>query len=352
MRSFISIVKALFFLSIIVFAGLFSLRLNAQGASPMRIMFYNVENFFDCEIDTSRAYNAFTPEGEQRWTNSRYYTKRNNLFKTIVAVGQGQFPALIGFCEIENENVFNDIVNRTPLRRANYKVVHYESRDWRGIDVGLIYRPELLTLVSSAPIRVGDEADTPFRTRDILYAGFETKQGEMLHFYVNHWPSRYGGQLESESRRQLAAGVLRQHYDSLQMANPGAKVLMMGDFNDTPADPSVLKILGATSPADLSGSNDLVQLFDNSVSLGFEGTLKHGHDWQIFDQIIVSSALYRTDAGSSYCAGSAKIFSGGFLFENDDRYLGRKLFRTYSGPNYIGGFSDHLPVYIDICISD
>lgn len=324
----------------------------AQSTPSMRIMFYNVENFFDCEVDSNRAYNAFTPDGEQRWTTSRYYTKRNNVFKTIAAVGQGQFPALIGFCEIENEKVLDDIVKRTPLRRFNYKVVHYESSDRRGIDVGIVYRADVLTLVNSAPLAVRDVADTSFRTRDILYASFENLKGELLHFYVNHWPSRYGGQVESESRRQLAASVLRRHYDSLSVAMPGAKVLMMGDFNDMPSDPSVSLVLGAVPNDNRSNDNALVQLFGKSSLLGFEGTLKHGHDWQVFDQIIVSPALFQSDTGSRYCSGSARIFHGDFLFEDDDRYLGKKLFRTYSGPNYIGGFSDHLPVYVDICSPD
>lgn len=334
----------------LIISALYPIRLLSQPASSLRVMFYNVENFFDYEVDTTRGYNAFTPDGEQRWTISRYYTKRNNVFKTIAALSQGQFPALIGFCEIENEKVLDDIVKRTPLRRLNYKVVHYESRDWRGIDVAIAYRPDLLTLVNSAPLTVRDVNDTSFRTRDILYAAFETLQGELLHFYVNHWPSRYGGQIESESRRQLAASVLRSHYDSLSAVMPGAKVLMMGDFNDTPSDPSVLKVLGAVAAENKPEDNALVQLFANPANLGSEGTLKHGHDWQIFDQMIISASLYDSEQGIHYCPGSARIFHGDFLFEDDERYLGKKLFRTYSGPNYIGGFSDHLPVYVDICL--
>lgn len=149
--------------------------------------------FFDTSIDSTREYNAFTPEGEQHWDKNRYFTKRNHLFKTIIAAGQGNPPAVVGFCEVENAGVLKDLSLNTPLKQAAYKVVHYESSDRRGIDVGLIYRSGLLTLVASRPLAVRSEQDTAFRTRDILYAKFETLDGGLLHIYINHWPSRYGG---------------------------------------------------------------------------------------------------------------------------------------------------------------
>ncbi len=324
----------------------------SQNNRPLRIMFYNAENFFDTSIDSTREYNAFTPEGEQHWDKNRYFTKRNHLFKTIIAAGQGNPPAVVGFCEVENAGVLKDLSLNTPLKQAAYKVVHYESSDRRGIDVGLIYRSGLLTLVASRPLAVRSEQDTAFRTRDILYAKFETLDGGLLHIYINHWPSRYGGQLETVEKRALAATVLRHHFDSLSMAEPGAKAIMMGDFNDQPGDPSVLQVLRAlpeTTPQDSAG---LIQLFSEAEALGFAGTLKHGHDWQIFDQVIVSHGLYHAQTGYAYCKGSARIFNAPFLFEEDERYLGEKLFRTYSGPTYVGGYSDHLPVFIDLCLPE
>lgn len=331
----------------------FNTNLVAQNAQPIRIAFYNAENFFDLEHDSTRDYNAFTPDGEQHWNLNRYLRKRNNLFKTLVALGAGKTPALVGFCEMENENVFNELIRNTPLRQESYKVVHYESPDRRGIDVGLIYCSDIFRLLVSEPISVKDPQDPGFLTRDILFAGFELSSGDTLFVYINHWPSRYGGQLESVSKRILAATTLRRHYDSLLLTNPLAKVIMMGDFNDTPVDESLLKGLRAYPVDSISAAGDLIQLFHPKEKLGHEGTLKHGHDWQIFDQMIVSPSLYHHDPIQPrlhYCKGSAAIFAPSFLLTVDERYLGLKLFRTYTGPTYIGGFSDHLPVYIDLCL--
>lgn len=327
-----------------------SLSFAAKAQQPLRIMFYNAENFFDTEVDSSRSYNAFTPDGEQHWNLKRYLLKKNNLFKTIIAAGKGNAPALLGLCELENEKVLRDLVLSTPLKAMHYKIVHYESPDRRGIDVGMLYRADLLTLLSSSPIAVRDPSDVGFLTRDILFAAFETKLGDTLYFYVNHWPSRYGGQLESVEKRFLAAKTLRLHFDSLAMAHKGAKAIMMGDFNDTPADESLIKMLKAHAPEIALSDSSLIQMFFPSAFLGFEGTLKHGHDWQIFDQFIISGSLLNQDTATAYCAGSARIFAPDFLLTEDERYLGKKLLRTYSGPTYIGGYSDHLPVLIDLCL--
>jgi len=327
---------------------LFSALITHAQSSGLRFAFYNVENFFDLEVDSTRAYNAFTPEGEQRWTPGRYYAKRNNIFKTLVAMGQGELPAMVAFCEVENDRVLLDLVNRTPLRQGDYKVVHYESKDRRGIDVALIYRANILKLLYSRPIAVIDPADANFLTRDILFASFEADGADTVHVYVNHWPSRFGGQLESVERRMLAALTLRRHVDSMLMVNPAAKLVILGDMNDTPADESLTQGLRAFPPSKLQKEDDLVHLFTNTAELNHYGTLKHLHSWQIFDHIIISRSLYNSGVGLRYRPGSAKIFAAPFLLTEDERYLGTKLFRTYSGPTYLGGFADHLPVYIDL----
>lgn len=323
--------------------------LQAQQPSHLRFVFYNIENFFDIEVDSTRDYNAFTPDGDQHWTLSRYLQKRNNTFKTLVALGQGTPPALVGFCEVENDLVLQDVIYKTPLKSAGYGIVHYDSPDRRGIDVGLIYRKEFLRLVTSEPIRVYNSDDPSFLTRDILFAGFETPANDTIFVYINHWPSRYGGQVETIEKRMLAAVTLRHHYDSLRQAIPKAKVIMMGDLNDTPFDPSVVEGLKTKKVGSEYDSADLLQLFYPDNNLGHEGTLKYMHDWQIFDQMIISPDLYQSDRGLTYCPNSATIFVADFLLTNDERYLGKKLNRTYTGPTYIGGYSDHLPIYIDVC---
>jgi endonuclease/exonuclease/phosphatase family metal-dependent hydrolase len=311
-------------------------------------MFWNVENFYDLEVDSTREYNSFTPSGEQYWTYSRFITKRNNVFKTIAAIGQGDLPHIIGFCEVENERVLRELANNTPLRQVRYRIVHYDSPDRRGIDVGLLYRADYLRLISSSPVVVADPQDPGFKTRDILRATFLVNDADTLHVFVNHWPSRYGGQIESVERRFLAASVLRHQSDSILGRNPQAKLLIMGDFNDSPVDESLLHRLRALPPNRLSSNTDLINLFTDSRKLGHEGTLKHQHSWQIFDMIFISQPLLNPQTGLRYKPGSARIFSGDFLFQDDNRYLGKKIFRTYMGPTYLGGFADHLPVYVDL----
>lgn len=316
--------------------------------SAIRVMFWNVENFFDLEVDSTRAYNAFTPAGEQRWTYSRFITKRNNIFKTITALGEGDLPHIIGLCEVENDRVLRELVYNTPLRQAGYRFVHYESPDRRSIDVAVLYRPENVRLISSRAVPVTDPEDPGFLTRDILRATFLVNEADTLHVFVNHWPSRYSGQLESVEKRFLAASILRRQTDSILLRNPMAKVLMMGDFNDGPTDESLLYRLRAVPPKQINAPDDLVNLFADNRKLGHEGTLKHQHSWQIFDMVIISQALFLPSRGLQYRQDSARIFAAEFLLQDDERHLGKKTFRTYMGPTYLGGFADHLPIFVDL----
>lgn len=337
-------------LLVIVIVGLFPINsiLGQEGVTKIRLAFYNLENFFDTDVDSTRTYNEFTPEGVQGWTLNRYFQKRANLFKTILAMGEGSPPDVLGVCELENEDVMLDLVMATPLKKFDYRVVHFESDDRRGIDVGLIYRLDHLSLINSRAIKLSDPADTSFVTRDILYVSFEAGSVDTLHVFVNHWPSRYGGVLASDAKRILAARVLRSHVDSLNQVLKNPKIVIMGDFNDTPDDISINKVLRAFSPEEQEYSSDLVNLFTNPDLLGFQGTIKHMQNWQIFDQFIISRALFDSSDRLVFVQDSQRIFIAGFLLTEDDRQLGRMLFRTYQGPKYIGGFSDHLPVMIDL----
>ncbi len=330
----------------------FGCRLTAvqgQQTEKFRFAFYNLENFFDIHVDSTRNYNAFTPEGEQRWTYHRYIKKRNDMYRVIMAIGDWeQPPALVGLCEVENEVVLGDMVYRTPLSRWNYSFIHYHSPDFRGIDVALLYRKDQLRLISSRPIPVRDPDNPQFKTRDILYADFIVGELDTVHVYVNHWPSRFGGVLASIPRRMLAALTLRADIDSLMQIKPHAKVVIMGDFNDTPEDDSIIKGLRAFPPDRIANTDELVHLFTSKRDLGFLGTLKFQHMWQIFDHIIVTQPLMNATEGLRYVPGSERIFTADFLLTEDERYLGQKLFRTYVGPRYTGGYSDHLPVFIDL----
>ena len=329
------------FLSFIEFQIVTSFDAMAQKSDELRVAFWNFENFFDPFVDSTRVYNEFTENGGQHWTKARFYRKRNNLYKAILAISENEPLAVLGIAEIENQYVLNSLFNQTPLKNHNYRIVHYEGDDKRGIDVAMVYCIDKLQLVYTEPVKVKNPKNKNYRTRDILYAKFYDRRGDTIHVFVNHWPSRYGGERETIKLRALAANTLRHKVDSLVMLPQTIpKIIIMGDFNDTPEDPSIKDVL--------CKGDVLVNLFKDGRKLGFEGTLKHQYNWQIFDQIIVSNSLIDCCEGLLYKSKSATIFHGDFLFEKDESYGGVKLFRTYVGPKYFGGYSDHLPVYIDL----
>lgn len=325
----------------------------------IRVAFWNMENFFDPFVDSTKSYNAFTEEGMQHWTKSRFYKKRNNMYKAILAMSENRPLGIIGMCEVENEYVLRAIFEQTPLKKHNYRIVHYEGPDKRGIDPAIVYSIDHFALVESAVFPYYNPEDTAYHSRDILYAKFVAKDGpptgsgtvgDTIHIFVNHWPSRYSGELETVGSRSCSAAILRAKVDSICASMPEgyqAKIIMMGDLNDCPTDPNVYDVLKARHPSEME-DGCLVNLFGKAEGLGFEGTLKHQADWQIFDQIIVTPAVMDDREGLHYQEGSARIFAADFLFEDDAVYHGKKLFRTYVGPQYFGGFSDHLPVYIDL----
>ncbi len=334
---------------------------SAQIAS-VRVAFWNMENFFDPFVDSTKAYNAFTEEGMQHWTKSRFYKKRNNMYKAILAMSENHPIGIIGMCEVENDYVLSSLFEKTPLKKHNYRWVLIEGPDKRGIDPAIAYSLDHFMLVSSAVFPYYNPEDTAYHSRDILYAKFVAKAkvpepvegpkqyADTLHIFVNHWPSRYSGELETVGSRSCSAAILRAKADSICASMPEgyrAKIIMMGDLNDCPTDPSVYDVLRARHPSERE-AGCFTNLFGKNDGLGFEGTLKHETDWQIFDQIIVTDGVLEDREGLHYQEGSARIFHADFMLEDDEVYHGKKLFRTYIGPRYFGGFSDHLPVYIDL----
>lgn len=338
--------KILFLLLLCVVPGYWGYA-QQQGKDYLRVMFYNVENFFDTIDDPTTNDNEFTPDGQLHWNKNRYIAKRNNIFRVIAGVGQWEPPAIVTFCEIENRTVIDDLMKNTPLMKYPYKVVHKESPDQRGIDVALVYRSDYLQQVSKQFIRV-QFADNRKRTRDILYTALRTSAGDTLHVFVNHWPSRSGGQRQSEPSRILAASLVRHKVDSIFERNPLASIIITGDLNDGPSDKSLrsgLRALMDTTQAKPSNLFNLTAYKTEETT----GTIKYQGKWSVFDQFIVSGGLLRglPRTGVDCC----HIFRADFLFEQDRRYQGVKPFRTYIGPKYNGGFSDHLPVFLDIQIN-
>lgn len=338
----LSVLKVpMLFLLFVEFQIVISSDAFSQESREIRVAFWNFENFFDPFVDSTRVYNEFTENGGQHWTKSRFYKKRNNMYKAILAISENEPLAVLGIAEVENQYVLNALCNQTPLKTHNYRIVHYEGDDKRGIDVAMVYCIDKLQLVYTEAIKVRNPKNPNYKTRDILYAKFYDRRGDTVHCFVNHWPSRYGGERETIKLRALAAKTLKHKVDSLAFLHQTIpKIIIMGDFNDTPEDPSINDIL--------CNGDVLVNLFTDGKKLGFEGTLKHQYNWQIFDQIIVSKSLINNDKGLQYKPNSARIFHGDFLFEKDESFGGVRLFRTYVGPKYFGGYSDHLPVYIDL----
>ena len=324
---------------------LLTIMLLSTPPDSVMVAFWNMENFFDPFVDSTLSYNDFTETGAQHWTESRFYRKRNNLYNAILAFSGNQPLGIMGVCEVENDFVLNALFGLTPLKRFNYRWIHYDGPDRRGIDPAIVYSKDLFQLIQSEAIPYRNPRDPGLVSRDILYAKFFDFRHDTLHFFVNHWPSKYRGELETVDARNCAAAIVRHKVDSITNVVPDAKIIIMGDFNDTPDAPCISQVLGAHSPSEKCEDDVLVNLFTNAAELGFKGTLKYQESWMIFDQIIVSKTLLTND--TLYCTSSdARIVHEDFLFQNDPTYHGQKMNRTYVGPKYYGGFSDHLPVLL------
>ncbi len=320
----------------------------AQMRGDIRVMFYNTENLFDTYNDSTSADDDFTPRGKQHWTAKRYNLKLNHIYQSIAAVGTWQPPEIIGLCEVENRQVLADLLYQTPLSKFRYSIVHFDSPDARGIDVGMLYRTDKAKVIKQQPIRI-EFADNPQKkTRDILFVQLQFVNGDTICFFVNHWPSRRGGELESESLRIAAATVLRHSIDSLFAINAMTKIIIMGDFNDDPDNESLAKVMKANYDASLPQENQLYNLSYNLLRTSKIGTHCFQGQWAVIDQIIVSGDLLLSNTGYCTTQNSAHICSEKFLLQTDKRNVGFKTYPTYSGPQYIGGYSDHLPIFLDL----
>ena len=311
------------------------------------VAFWNMENFFDPYTDSTRVYNEYTEQGGQHWTKSRFYKKRNNLYKAILSFSKNQPIGILGVCEVENDVVLNALFAQTPLKKFHYRWIHYDGPDRRGIDPAIVYSKDLFQLIYSETVPYRNPLDSTAISRDILYAKFFDYRNDTIHCFVNHWPSKYRGELETVEARNCAARIARNKVDSIVAIVPDAKIILMGDFNDVPEAPCIKEVLGAKHLSECSDNDLLVNLFAKPSDLGFEGTLKYQDSWMIFDQIIVSKSLIYSN--SIHCISSdARIVHEGFLLTEDGTYHGEKLNRTYLGPRYLGGFSDHLPVLVPL----
>lgn len=311
--------------SLLIMTFLVSVFQSAHSSDTSLVaVFWNLENFFDCsdggEGESDREFSSF---GSRHWTRKRFNAKCDAVAKAIFWMGDryGRMPDFIGLAEIENRGVLKKLLSSTPLRKSGYRIIHEESSDRRGIDVAAIYRQSSMNLVSSS-FKTPSLDGVRMATRDILHAHMMVSDSSRIDFIVNHHPSKYGGEKGSELRRMAAMEALREICDSLG----SDRVVAMGDFNDTP-DSEAFDLMDGV----------LVNKGRELHERG-EGTIRYEGKWELIDMFLAGSSLDKRTV--------MEVCRIPFLMVWDKGYPGMKPLRTYSGPAYIGGVSDHCPVVL------
>jgi len=308
------------------------------------IAFYNLENLFDIYNDATKHDNDFLPDSDKRWTKKRYDRKVFKLGQVISKIGfqdTQKPPTIIGLAEVENKNVLQDLIESKDLEPLDYGIVHYNSQDERGIDVGMLYDKKAFTVKNSKTfsIYIEDEIGDQDYTRDILLVS-GVLHSETIHCIVNHWPSRREGELESMPKRIKASEKVIEIITQLKSEDLNAKIMVMGDFNDNPSNESI-KLL--------SQKGELYNPMETMLSYS-RGSLNHNFKWNLFDQILFSTNFFETQ-NDKLKFDRADIFDEKFLTQYKGKYKGQP-FRTYVGKKYKGGYSDHFPVYVQLNVTE
>ncbi|QKX04631.1 endonuclease/exonuclease/phosphatase family protein [Aquimarina sp. TRL1] len=313
--------------------------------------FYNLENLFDTINNPNTFDDDRTPDGADHWTKKRYQNKLKNLSKVIADIGIDQAkntPVLLGVAEVENLSVLEELIAQPALAEKTYRIIHYDSPDKRGIDVGLLYQSHHFkpTHSLSYELLLYEHTDPSKRvyTRDqLVVSGY--LDGSLIYLIVNHWPSRRGGKEKSSYKRKQAALLNKRITDSIYGIDPYAKIITMGDFNDDPDDDSIKKVLGAVSSPDKAPPKTFYNPMEQLAAKGI-GSLAYRDHWNLFDQILVSPSLSRPSDEGLFLYKAA-VFIKPYLLVQEGAYKGYP-YRTYSGGVYTGGYSDHYPVYIHL----
>ena len=307
----------------VMFLCAVGLTAKAQIPDSLLVMFWNVENFFDwTDQGTGESDKEFSSYGSRYWTKAKFYAKCDSFAKAVMWTGDmyGRMPDVIGLAEIENRGVLTKLLQYTLLRKYDYAIVHKDSGDKRGIDVALLYKRSSMHLISKS-FTVPMFEGMKMATRDILHARMGISDKVHIDFIVNHHPSKYGGGQVSENRRYAAMTALRRVCDSLGRGN----IVVMGDFNDTPDGPQ------------FSILNDILINKGSELHRDGEGSIRYEGKWELIDFFMVDAQLEMS---------RMKVVKIPFLTVYDKRFPGEKPLRTYSGPRYIGGVSDHCPVVV------
>ena len=307
------------------------------------VVSYNVENLFDTVDDPKIPDEEFLPASEKKWDNEKYQKKLTDIAEVISEVNQKELPEVVGLVEVENQTVLEDLINAGKLKGRNYAIIHEESPDYRGIDVALIYRKDAFKEIKHEVLPVIFPDDPEFKTRDILHVTGKMRN-KIVHVFVNHWPSRIGGDEKTEPKRVLAASVLKKRVDQILVEDPKARIIIMGDMNDEPANKSLKETLGAAAPG--SGA-PLVNLMMPDDVAG-KGTYFYSGNWNMLDNLVVSEAVLK-GKGMKVEDEKGNIFSNDWMIytnKNGDKTPNR----SYVGNKYVGGVSDHFPVYFKMIV--
>lgn len=337
-----------YLLSIALIIASFTIsKAQTQNYKVICVGFYNLENLYDTINQEGVNDEEFTPEGSRNYTPNVFIDKLDKLSNVISGMGTETTPdgpAILGVAEIENRSVLEALVKQSAISKRNYQIVHYDSPDLRGIDVGLLYNPKYFKPFSSeklnVPLKNGD--GSPYFTRDVLFVT-GILDGETTHVFVNHWPSRRGGEEASAPSRALAAGACKKKIDSIMGVDPTSRILLMGDLNDEPVSPSVTKVIGATGDVNKIKEGGMFNPWVDFFKKGI-GTLAYQDTWGLFDQILFSSS-YLNKSQEGYHFHKAVIYNKEFMVQKTGKYRGYPM-RTYDGNRYNGGYSDHFPTYI------
>ena len=308
--------------------------------------FYNLENLFDTIDNPNKNDEQFLPDGEYNWNSEKYLTKLEHMAYVITQVGDEYVkggPAVLGVSEVENIDVLEDLCATPLMAASNYAPILVEGPDRRGVDVGLLYRKDLFTVLSYSSHTLTVEGYDDFYTRDqLLVSGI--LDGDTLHFIVGHWPSRRGGEKRSAPLREAAAQLSRSIVDSILAVNYEAIIFIMGDFNDNPSDESVKKHLNAAAKEKDASVTKLFNPMYKMYKTDGLGSHAYRDHWSLFDQIVISEGLLGDDM-TSFKKYQTRIFNRNFLLQKEGSFSGYP-FRFLVGSTYMGGYSDHFPVYM------
>jgi len=339
-------IKILLFIIYFILFSFNSIAQNSERKFKIHTLaFYNLENLFDTINDVNKNDEA-SPIMEIKFNRSGIYKQKiANMAKVISEIGYdvtNRPPTIVGICEVENRKVVEDLISDEKLKNYNYGIVHYESPDDRGIDVGLIFNKDVFKVKNSNSHDVfitGNNSSKRRNTRDQLVVS-GLLDGELIHIIVNHWPSRGA----DETKRIAAAEVNNSIIDSLRNIHNDPKIITMGDFNDDPFDKSIKKVLGAKKEIKEVGKNDLYNPFEKILVEKGIGTNAYRDKWQLFDQIILSKEFLKKDY-KDYQLYKAGVFNKSFLINKKGKFKGYP-YRSFSYGTFTGGYSDHLPPYI------